>query len=73
MEREEAMYHILNAPKNEICQIKVPSYDVPEKAKIFNSVTCDVCGEAAREDLIRLQEANQVCLDCFNNHRRSYF
>lgn len=73
MEREEAMYYILNAPKNEICQIKVPSYDVPEKARIFNSVKCETCGEAAREDLIRLQEEKQVCLDCFNDYSRSYF
>ena len=73
MDREEAMYHILNAPKNEICQIKEPTFNVPEKAKIFNSVKCEACGEVAREDLIRLQGEKQVCLDCFRDYSRSYF
>lgn len=73
MDREEAMYHILNASKNEICQIKEPTFDVPEKAKIFNSVKCETCGEAAREDLIRFQGEKQVCLDCFKDYSRSYF
>lgn len=73
MEREEAMYYILDAPKSEICEIKKPLFDVPEKAKIFNSVVCESCGEAAREDLIRLQEGRKLCLDCFTEYSRSYF
>lgn len=73
MDREEAMNYILNAPRNEICTIKEPSFDLPEKAKIFNSVECEICKELAREDLIRLQEGKEVCLDCFNSYSRSYF
>lgn len=73
LEREESMYYILNAPKSEISVIMEPSFDVPDKAKIFNSVVCENCNEAAREDLIRLQEEKKVCLDCFNDYARSYF
>lgn len=72
-EREESMYHILNASRNEISKVMEPSYEVPEKARIFNSVVCEICKEAAREDLIRLQEEKKVCLDCFNDYTRNYF
>ncbi len=73
MEREEAMHYILNAPRNEISEIKEPSFDLPEEARIFNSIVCESCGEAAREDLIRIQEEKKVCLECFRGYSRSYF
>ncbi|MFA7032664.1 MAG: FmdE family protein [Bacilli bacterium] len=73
MERDEAMNYILNAPKDEICEIKEPPFDLPKEAKIFNSVECELCKESAREDLIRIQEGKKVCLECFNSYSRSYF
>ena len=73
MERDEAMEYVLNAPKEEICIVKKPRFDLPEKAKLFNSIECEICEELAREDLVRFQEGKQVCLECFVPYSRSYF
>jgi formylmethanofuran dehydrogenase subunit E len=73
MDRGEFMEHVLTAPREEVLKIKVPEFEVPETAKIFNNVRCESCGELVREDKIRLQDGKQVCLDCFKDYSRSYF
>ena len=69
-DREKIIERILNAPAEEIFMIKKPKYDVPERARMFESVVCEECNEACREDKIRLQNGKMLCIDCFDPYDR---
>jgi len=69
-DRTETMNRILHAPDDEIYDTGDVKEPLPEHARIFRSVVCSECGEAAREDLIRLQDGKFVCLQCFNEYKR---
>jgi len=66
--REELIDFILNAPVKEVFDFKEPGFELPEKARLFDSKVCDCCGELVREDLVRFQEGKIVCLDCFKDY-----
>jgi formylmethanofuran dehydrogenase subunit E len=70
--REDLIERILNGPEEEIFEVKSPSFKMPEKARIFDSVVCDQCGEAAREDKIRLDHGRRLCLDCHEAYERVF-
>ncbi|MDR3206001.1 MAG: FmdE family protein, partial [Candidatus Methanoplasma sp.] len=70
--REELIDNLLNGPADKIFDAKAPHFAVPEKARIFNSVICDGCGESAREDKIRLDGEKKLCLDCYKEYFRSF-
>jgi formylmethanofuran dehydrogenase subunit E len=72
MTREERQKHILNAPAESVFQIKTPSYELPEKARLFKSIVCNQCGENTAEHKIRLQSGDNVCLDCFNEYNNRW-
>ncbi len=38
--------------------------DVPKKAQIFRSVTCQKCGELVSEHRVRLENGEKVCIPC---------
>jgi len=64
-DREKAVECILSAKKEEIVEIKTPKYKIPEKARLFDSIKCDSCGEFCREDKIRLSGGKRYCSDCY--------
>ncbi|AGN26565.1 formylmethanofuran dehydrogenase [Candidatus Methanomassiliicoccus intestinalis] len=70
--REELIQHILDSPAEDIFEMSEPRSEMPEKARMFQSVVCECCGEAAREDKIRLQDGKKVCLDCFESYERFF-
>ncbi|MGO0862367.1 TraR/DksA C4-type zinc finger protein [Clostridioides difficile] len=39
---------------------------------MFKSLKCEVCGEFAPEQYIRIQDSKKVCLDCFSKYERFY-
>ncbi len=69
-DREEMMMRILTAPADEVLDIKEPKEKLPEKARMFDSMKCDKCGEYCREDKIRFQGGKKCCLDCFDPYNR---
>lgn len=69
-DRKETMNKILNSPVEELFDCMPPQNAVPEKARIFNSVRCESCGELCREDKIRLQEGRMTCLACLKPYDR---
>lgn len=69
-DREAIMKKILTAPAEDIFDIKEPKVKIPEKARMFDSVQCDKCGEFCRDDKIRLQEGKKFCIDCFTPYDR---
>lgn len=70
MTREQLMELILNTPSEELFTFGKVKFELPTRARIFNSIACSVCGEKVREDKIRLQNGNMVCLSCFNEYDR---
>lgn len=70
MSRNERQEYILNAPADKIFIFKKPAFEVPEKARIFDTVICEECGEGAPEHKIRLSGGKKLCLDCFKDYSR---
>ncbi len=71
-DREAWQNYLLNAPLDEIFTFSEPTFEVPEKARIFNTLVCEICGEGAPEHKMRLQDGKTVCLDCFNVYERGW-
>ncbi|MDY2989413.1 MAG: TraR/DksA C4-type zinc finger protein, partial [Oscillospiraceae bacterium] len=38
-------------------------------ARLFTTITCEVCGEGAPEHKVRLENGKKVCLDCFHEYK----
>ena len=72
MERSERQEYILTAPFEEIFFISTPSCELPEQARIFKNIKCEICGENAPEHKIRLMDGKKVCLDCFKDYKRGW-
>ncbi len=72
MERAEYQVYLLKAPIEELFDCQEVDITLPERARIFASLTCETCGEAAPEHKIRLQEGKRVCLDCCKEYSRGW-
>ncbi|MFZ5946249.1 MAG: FmdE family protein [Bacillota bacterium] len=69
-DRQEKIKFILEGPQEEICTVQRVKVQLPEKAKIFNSIRCEECGESFMESRGRLQDGKIVCLSCFQEYKR---
>lgn len=56
-------------PKN-MFAVKDTTIQLPEKARIFHSYTCDCCGESTGANWIRLAGDEKLCLDCYEQYDR---
>ncbi|MBU5450596.1 FmdE family protein [Acetivibrio sp. MSJd-27] len=72
MERKAYMNYLLQAPVDEIFSFGDPKMELPPKAGRFPSIPCEICGEAAPEHKMRLQDGKKVCLDCFHDYSRGW-
>ncbi|SHI55640.1 formylmethanofuran dehydrogenase subunit E [Dethiosulfatibacter aminovorans DSM 17477] len=72
MSREESKRYILEAPADEVFWVKEPEFELPERARIFDSVVCEKCGEASPEHKIRIMEGKKVCSECFTDYQRGW-
>jgi len=72
MDRAEWQEYLLNAPVDEIFSFSEPKFDLPEKAKIFQTIICEICGEGAPEHKMHLQDGKTVCADCFKDYSRGW-
>ncbi len=59
-------------PLEEVCEVKEVPFDLPEKARIFPSVTCASCGEEVMEPRARLKNGKPVCLPCAEKYGRGW-
>lgn len=71
-DRDQWLNYILTAPLDELFAFSEPTFELPEKARIFNTLVCEICGEGAPEHKMRLQEGKTVCLDCFHGYDRGW-
>ena len=72
MERRERQEYILNSHIDDLFTFGEPSFELPERARLFTTVICEECNEAAVEHKMRLQGGKKVCLDCFEEYTRGF-
>jgi formylmethanofuran dehydrogenase subunit E len=63
---------LLSMPEEEIFSISHVTVDIPERARIFRSVRCSICGETVSESRARLQEGKIVCIPCSESYSRGW-
>ncbi|NMB56094.1 MAG: hypothetical protein GYA15_15490 [Leptolinea sp.] len=64
--REQRTNEILTMPLDELLVVQNISPDIPHRARIFNSVACDRCGEKTMETRLRILEGKLYCPECFD-------
>ena len=70
MTRDESFLYYRDREPRDLFDVKPAVISLPEPARLFGSVACDGCGEVTAEHLIRLQNGNKLCLDCFREYDR---
>jgi len=64
----EALQRYLEEPLEEVVDIREVSLEIPEKARIFNSVICAECGEKVMEPRARVKNGRAVCIPCADHY-----
>ena len=62
--QQERIRYILDLPDDEFCEIREIAIALPDKAKIYDSHTCAVCGEQVMEPRVRVKGGKIVCIPC---------
>jgi formylmethanofuran dehydrogenase subunit E len=57
-------------PVEKMFDIKHITVEIPQKARIFNSVKCSKCGEMLAESRARVQNGETVCISCYDEYTR---
>ena len=70
MTREESFAYFQALEPEKMFDVKETKLALPEKARIFQSVTCARCGETTAENMIRMQGGEMLCLDCYEEYNR---
>jgi formylmethanofuran dehydrogenase subunit E len=63
---------ILSKDVSELFTVQKISPEIPEKARIFESVQCSKCGEMVAEHRARLLNGKPVCLTCNDEYGRGW-
>jgi formylmethanofuran dehydrogenase subunit E len=72
MDRAAWQAYLLKADTDDLFDLSEPKFDVPERARVFRTVVCDVCKEGAAERAMRLKDGKTVCGDCFAAYGRGW-
>ena len=70
MTKEESFAYYQGCKPEEMFAVKETRLTLPEKARLFDSYTCDCCGETAGANWIRLAGDKKLCLDCYDTYDR---
>jgi len=68
--RQEQIQAILDRPVAELFDVQIVAPDIPERARIYESVICTGCGERVMETRIRLLRGRPYCIPCFETRDR---
>lgn len=69
---QEGIERMLEEPPEKLFDIRHVKAEIPEKARIFNSVKCAKCGEMVAESRARVQNGGIVCIPCFEEYSRGW-
>lgn len=70
--QQERIRKLLATPPETLFKIQTVDLKLPAEAKIFNSVTCEYCGEKVMEARARLKNGKIACLACTEDYSRGW-
>ncbi|WP_066636138.1 FmdE family protein [Desulfolucanica intricata] len=70
--QQQKIDRILNMPAEEFCKAEKIEFNMPGKARIFNSVKCHRCGEYVMEPRARVRNGEFVCIPCADEYTRGW-
>ena len=70
MTKAESFAYYQACKPEEMFEVKETTIRLPEKARLFDSYTCDCCGESTGANWIRLAGDKKLCLDCIDRYDR---
>jgi formylmethanofuran dehydrogenase subunit E len=62
--QQQRTQKIIEADAESLFKIEDVSPDIPPKARIMESATCDFCGEPTKKDLLRKIDGKKACIPC---------
>ena len=63
---------MLVEPPEKYFEIRHVEVEIPEKARLFNSVQCSKCGEMMAESRARVENGGLVCIPCWDEYTRGW-
>lgn len=57
---------ILDAPDDELMKVTRQNIQLPEEARVYPSIRCEICGEKVAEPKARIKDGKIVCIPCFH-------
>lgn len=72
VQKNQRMREMMEAADGELFESKQPAFLVPERARIFDSFSCEACGEVTMEPRMRLVAGKKVCLACAEPYHRGW-
>lgn len=70
MSKAESFAYYQSLSECDMFDVKPATLALPEAARLFDSYTCDHCGESTGANWIRLAGEKKLCLDCYENYDR---
>ncbi|WP_371378477.1 FmdE family protein [Sporomusa aerivorans] len=70
--QQERIAKLLATPPEALFKIHEAKLKLPPEAKLFNSVTCEYCGEKVMEARARLRDGKIACLACTEDYSRGW-
>ena len=70
MTKAESFAYYQSCKPEEMFEVKEATIQLPEKARLFDSYTCECCGETTGANWIRLAGGKKLCLDCYDSYNR---
>ena len=70
MTREKSFAYYQSCEPKDMFDVKETVIALPEQARLFDSYTCECCGESTGANWIRLSEGKKLCLDCYPSYDR---
>ena len=70
--KDERLEWLMNGDYHEMFDCKETLDEIPEKARIFTSYICELCGESVAESHVRLQNGKKVCPRCHVPYTRGF-
>lgn len=70
MTREESFAYYQKMDYKDMFDVKEATIALPEQARLFESYTCECCGESTGANWIRISDGKKLCLDCSSSYDR---
>lgn len=70
MTKAESFAYYQSLAPAEMFEVKKATITLPENARLFDSYTCDCCGEISGANWIRLSGDKKLCMDCYESYDR---